>query len=342
MDTLPKIRTPWKHQFRRIRYQLVPVISMGLATLATVFLWNRHVGTVDGVGEVIADKRNVYSSADGTLMDLPDPLKPLKLLRPVHKGDIIARIFTPPDERALADLQRRTAEALAQLPKASAASTRPADPAMMRDFVEKRLKLIELRAAHRGEPTVGTEFNRREYALYKARDELDNLREQVSRAVPENLTFQKFENRVPELQFGKIRELEAKMTELDFPEIRATMDGELIDIQRYPGQPVVRGGLIATIGALKANTVLSYLRQEQGVQARIGEFVEIRTRRPGQPTLQGVIERMGTRAESVPVHQLRDQKVREFGTPVFISVDNLELNPGYLVDVRFKSRAGAN
>ena len=361
MEKLLKIRTPWKQQFRRVRYQLLPVLSMGGALLLTMWLWNRHVGIVNGVGEVVANEANIIASRDGVLMDLPGRQK-LTALMPVEEGQLLAALDSRPLLASLAELKRDVSHLRAQLPAiANGATTRPADSSPITLLIEhQRLSVIEQRAQDRIEQPVRPKFKNRERisdALTAAENTLAQLQRSVTttRPAPEVpagkrlLTTEEFlaiaaKEVEKELLARRpdIDALEARMGELELEaqclEIRAPFSGEILQVHRHPGQAVSAGGLIATIGEREAFTVLSYIRQEQGIQPHVGEWVEVRTRLPGRKPIQGYIAKLGSRAQPIPVHQLRDAKVPEFGTPVFITVKEMPLRPGYLVDVRFTAR----
>ncbi len=106
---LPRIRTPWKQQWRRIRYQLFPVVCMCAAVLTTGWLWSRRNVGYNLIGEAHVKTRDVLSPISGVLVPLKQ--KPqIGLLDRVQKGKtVVAQLDTRPSEAALALLdQERT------------------------------------------------------------------------------------------------------------------------------------------------------------------------------------------------------------------------------------------
>ena len=64
---------------------------------------------------------------------------------------------------------------------------------------------------------------------------------------------------------------------------------------------------------------------------------DVRLRSDPSKVYRGVIERVGAEVEPVPVKQLRDQKVKEWGLPVIITLPpEATPHPGELVDVNLR------
>jgi multidrug resistance efflux pump len=112
------IPTPLRVRWVRFRHQLLPVLTVILCSLVTVWLWMRHAGAGNAVGEVAADRIPITSNVDGVLAQLPG-----RVINPhdrVKEGDEIARLDPAPIEarRALraaeADRLRGEVRALEQ------------------------------------------------------------------------------------------------------------------------------------------------------------------------------------------------------------------------------------
>jgi multidrug resistance efflux pump len=97
--TLRPIRTPLRQHFRRVRYQLAPVVVFAAAVFMAGWLWSRHIGLPNAIGEVEAERYDLVGPMDGTLVPLPG--KPLAIYDPVDAGQVIARLD---DSAALGDL----------------------------------------------------------------------------------------------------------------------------------------------------------------------------------------------------------------------------------------------
>lgn len=68
MSETRRIRTPWRQRWRRIRYQLLPVLVFVIAGAGAMWLWGRHVGLPNAVGEVHAVRADAVSLTAGRLV----------------------------------------------------------------------------------------------------------------------------------------------------------------------------------------------------------------------------------------------------------------------------------
>jgi len=73
MPKLRAIRTPWSQQWRRIRYQVLPLVVFGGVMLLTISLWRRHAGLPNAVGEVEAIRYEMAAPMGGVLVALSRP-----------------------------------------------------------------------------------------------------------------------------------------------------------------------------------------------------------------------------------------------------------------------------
>lgn len=72
LQELPRIPTPWKQQWRRIRYQLMPVAVVCLCALWASWLWHQRGGSANGLGEVTPERIAVVAPRDGVLIHPKD------------------------------------------------------------------------------------------------------------------------------------------------------------------------------------------------------------------------------------------------------------------------------
>ena len=114
--------------------------------------------------------------------------------------------------------------------------------------------------------------------------------------------------------------IEEVRIELEKLRITAPIDGLISAIHRRPGQRVVAGDPIVTISGSDMNYVLSYVRDNNRTQLRPGMEVHLRLRQPGSPNFPTTVEEVGPHVESVPAHQLRDQTMVEWATPIKIRI----------------------
>lgn len=103
MSELPRIRTPWVHQWRRLRYQLLPVLMFGGAVVVAVWLWGRHFGLPLTVGEVQAVRVDAVAPVDGLLVKVPDWMP--DLFGSVSGGQVVARLDSQAATTTLARMQ---------------------------------------------------------------------------------------------------------------------------------------------------------------------------------------------------------------------------------------------
>jgi multidrug resistance efflux pump len=144
-------------------------------------------------------------------------------------------------------------------------------------------------------------------------------------------------------QEARIRELEVILRALA---IRSPIDGFIVPttlannaptqpIVAAPGQQIRAGTVLFTIAAEEPEYIVSYVRPTQRLRPEVGMTVAVRPRH-GNQVAHATIDRIGPQVELVPSHQVRDQRVMEWGLPVRIQVPRaLSLRPGDLVDLKF-------
>ena len=128
---------------------------------------------------------------------------------------------------------------------------------------------------------------------------------------------------------------------LESLEVTAPVSGTISRIYLRPGQFVRAGDPIMEIFADGASYVVSFLREEQQyINPHPNMPVEVRPRNDPRRVVQGTVDTVGSQVESVPAHQLRDQKVPEWGLPVRMTIPaDADLRPGELVNLTFKPAA---
>jgi multidrug resistance efflux pump len=148
-------------------------------------------------------------------------------------------------------------------------------------------------------------------------------------------------------QLARIRELEAILPAL---EIRSPIAGYIVPITlassapvqpvaTVPGQQVRAGTVLFTIAAEEPEYIVSYVRPTLRLKPEVGMTVAIRPRNgKTNQVAHAIVDRVGPQVELVPSHQVRDQRVMEWGLPVRIPVPrSLPVRPGELVDLKFLS-----
>ena len=90
------IPTPLRVRWMRFRHQLLPVVTVVLCSGLATWMWTRHAGSGNAVGEVAADRIPITSNVDGVLAQLSGGV-----INPhdrVADGDPIARLDPAPIE----------------------------------------------------------------------------------------------------------------------------------------------------------------------------------------------------------------------------------------------------
>jgi len=152
MAEVHTIRTPWNQQFRRIRYQLVPVVVFGIAVLATVWLWAQHAGLATAVGEAEVARLDITAPANGVLAwinvaaPVPgdangSPGRQWEMFDTVTQGQILARLDDATARASLATLRKTIAQLQMEL-VATEAEVRLDFAEMARDQADQQNDMI--------------------------------------------------------------------------------------------------------------------------------------------------------------------------------------------------------
>jgi multidrug resistance efflux pump len=157
-------------------------------------------------------------------------------------------------------------------------------------------------------------------------------------------------NRVLDPLRGTIAYQQARIDELEVLRkalvIRAPISGLIVPttltnnapnqpILAIPGQQVRAGTVLFTIAAEKPEYIVSYVRPSQRLRPTVGMAVAVRPTNTNQ-IYHSLVDKIGPQVELIPPHQLRDQRVMEWGLPVRIPVPaTLNVRPGELVNLKF-------
>lgn len=138
-----KIRTPWRQQWRRIRYQLLPVVTMVTCSVAVGVLWHRQYGGTDALGHIEEVRAAAMTAQAGTLMPLAR--KPWSLYDQVLEDEVIARLDDRPVlgrlEMVQAELDQLRAQLTTALKAGSPAGAAEGASARV-DIEESRLECL--------------------------------------------------------------------------------------------------------------------------------------------------------------------------------------------------------
>jgi multidrug resistance efflux pump len=125
--------------------------------------------------------------------------------------------------------------------------------------------------------------------------------------------------------------------------IRSPIRGVICAINHWPQSAIRAGEPIVTLASEKGRYLVSYVRQEQHVEPKVGMDVDVRKRLAVSPTVRTIVERVGPQVEQIPEHLCRDPKMPEWGLPVRITLpSDFSGRPGELFEVTFKTRSKGN
>jgi len=113
LTELPRIRTPLKQQWQRVRYQLLPVLSLACCAFLTAWLWSRRIEAITTFGEVQVTHLNVITPFSGTLVAFEgEP----KLFDYVAEAQVVARLDDAHVRAMMAVIQEAIAALRLDLP----------------------------------------------------------------------------------------------------------------------------------------------------------------------------------------------------------------------------------
>jgi len=131
----------------------------------------------------------------------------------------------------------------------------------------------------------------------------------------------------------RIRELTEQIKRL---RIMAPVSGQIMTVARRPGQAVRAGEIIMTIAPKATGYIISYIPEDRLVEPVPNMPVKIKLRSTPPKIVAARIDKIGAQVQAIPLHQLRDPNVPQWGLPVRIAIpDELALKPGQLVDVLY-------
>jgi HlyD family secretion protein len=138
-----------------------------------------------------------------------------------------------------------------------------------------------------------------------------------------------------EIQEKRIGELEVQIEQLT---IRSPIRGKIVSIYRRANENVPAGEPIMTIASDVNRYLVSYIRQEQHVEPKLGMAVDVRKRAAVNSAVESAVESVGPQVEPVPQHLCRDPKIPEWGLPVRIALPkDFPGRPGELFEITFKT-----
>jgi multidrug resistance efflux pump len=316
-ETAKTIPTPLPLLMRRVRYQLVPVLTLVVSLALAGWLWVRRGGSVTAIGSVSAIQMQVNSKVDGLLVELP---RKVQIFDSVSAGEVLARL----DSSAIDGQIQKTTEQLNEVRRQLELINK------MKPRTPTTAPTSGTGAASKGAPTDAAAAG----ATARAALTADATGTDANEALGNPLLQNKFSLEMMARNYeSKISELEQRILAQD---LKAPISGTIISIHRFPGQAVTAGQAIMTIASEKGDYIVTYVRQSQYIQPAAGMTVNVHLRSAPR-TLRSHITSVGPQVEKVPPEHLRDPRMLEWGLPVHVAIPpDTKLRPGELVDLFFR------
>lgn len=355
-----KIPTPWTQQWKRIRFQLIPVLVAGATFLGTGWLWNRHYAPAEATGVVRVVEVEAASPITGVLIEPQGGF--IKVHDRVAKNQIIARLDDAPLMAEFMVLQSNLNRLTKEVPAKAESirldlasrNIRGAEEYRRLD-VEIQQKTLDILQCKAKIQTIQVELEKKQSLLEMLKNgnsrefDMVPLEKDIAEAriliEKENSSLAKQEEwlgtatsrlqQFPEVEKADVEILlqpikaaieteNAKLSELKLHfqnlNIISPIDGNIIAIHRYPNQAIKAGEAVATIVNSRGQQIVTYIREDQHLSVLPNDKVEIRPNPASTQIYSSSIETVGPAYLQVPERHLRDKKLLEWGVPVMISI----------------------
>jgi len=350
---LPSIPTPLPVRWREFRQRTLPVLVFVASLALTIPAWRAWVDTaaVPGIGE--GTQSLVTSPQPGLVQQLA-----VRPWQKVNRGDLIA-VIRPVDPRAQLDLVQAQIQLARLHSQPSLAQQNALDYERIRmDLLRTRAELaiakVNLeRAANdvaRNAPLYEQRMVSEEtYDLsLKSRQAYRAEVDEKSKAVAE------MERRLQELRFlgepeptggdSPYRQLVASISALHanaatnwgLIPLTAPITGMVRTIHRQPGEYVADGEPLVSIGGLKADHIVAYLRQPYRFDPQVGMKAKVATRTQKRQLFWTEIREVGAHVEVITnsLAFLRQGLLVDAGLPIILDVpQEARIRPGETVDI---------
>ncbi|HEV8290349.1 MAG TPA: HlyD family efflux transporter periplasmic adaptor subunit [Tepidisphaeraceae bacterium] len=320
-ETKQTIPTPLPLLMRRVRYQIVPILTLLVCLILSSWLWVRRGGSVTAIGSVNAIQLPVNAKIDGLLVNLPADRK-IQIFDSVSAGEVVARLDSSHIQAQIERETDRLNEVRRQIEMIN--KIKPKNPTTAPTTATPPLPADEAAVAARLKGSARAAIVKAEMAETDADSEILN-----SPLLQNKLSLEMMANSYQ----AKIQELEQRILAQD---IKAPISGTIISIHRVPGQAVTAGQAIMTIASEKGDYIVTYVRQTQVIQPKEGMTVNVHLRSAPR-TLRSHVASVGPQVEKIPPEHLRDSRILEWGLPVHVAIPpDTKLRPGELVDLFFR------
>lgn len=348
MNPRPPIPTPPAVRWREFRERVLPYLAFVVVAGLAVVFWNQRRARSSFVAHAESIRVQVTPSRAGVVAALE-----VDLLQPVKKGEVVAQLIPLELATAAADLT-------AGIEQLRASLGQDADRNLVNyqglriDWLRRNVELasgrVELQLAegefqryaalHRNRSVTDAEFELRRANRDALKDKVAGL-ERLSTELEQEIARLKplfgAENPVDRAISAAATAQEKQLQSLaEAATLRAPMDGVVSAVLKRPGENVLPGEIILTIGAAKATRIIGYVRQPLNERPRVGDAMQVHALTGTQRIMEGRVLRVGTQLEPIDPTLLpalaKDARVIEYGLPLVITLpEGLELAAGEAV-----------
>lgn len=334
MEPLPRIPVPLRQRWREFRVAYLPPLTFALLVVGIAWMWTRYVHPANIVGEVESVHANVVSLLPGTLTELA-----VDRFQRVTNGQEVARLAVIEPDLLNAELAAVEADVRLQKSRLDLEKQRAVDSynqqrlGLLAEKITLELTRIRLQQADSEFQRVrqlytnniiakGLELGIRNFAMQNSlgydvavRDR-DLLQTQL--ATQANVVAQ-MEKNLRQFETGGVTQVapvdalieadlqaqQQRLAQLHKPVVlKAPIDGFVSLIHHRPGEKVPAGTPILVISPSKSDRIIGWVRQPVRVRPAVGDVVQVRLNRTGQPVTDAVVTEVGGQMEPISLTAL--------------------------------------
>ncbi len=334
MEPLPRIPVPLRQRWREFRVAYLPPLTFALLVAAIAWMWTRYVHPANIVGEVESVHANVVSLLPGTLTELA-----VDRFQRVTNGQEVAVLSVIEPEALKAELAAVDADLKVLKARMDLDKTRNLDAYsrlrenLLTENIALDMARIRLRQADGEFERVrelytnslapkGLGLSPRGFGSYydfgydvavRDRDTLQaevDLRTRLVAQLHQDLEHLGKVGAVQVLSADPLIEeaISAQQQRLlqlhKLVVLKAPIDGFVSLIHHRPGEKVPAGTPILVISPSKSDRIIGWVRQPVRVRPAVGDVVQVRLNRTGQPVTDAVVTEVGGQMEPISLTAL--------------------------------------
>ncbi len=375
---LKPIPIPARQQWREFRVAYLPVMTFAAMVMLIGWMWMRYVAPATIIGEVETIRANVISIAAGTVRELA-----VGRLQSVTNGQQVGVLTVLDPDQLSAELAASEADLRLVQARMDLDKTRNLDAysrfreQLLAEQLSLELARIHLQQAE-GEfdrarrlyddkiiprgvgdaPSGGGVISpRNDFGYDVAVRDRDAFRAEVA---TREKTVAELETGLQRLQAAGAEKMDPsdgaveraiagqreRLQSLQKPVVlRSPINGFVSVINHLAGEKVTPGEPILVVSAEKSDRIIAWIRQPITMRPQVGDVVEVRRMRIGQPPFEATVVRVGKQLEQIdPTAVTLNQKplnAQSLGLPLIVQAANtLDLIPGEALQLRIIKHVG--